>query len=56
MEKRRFVGKAIRWLNNVIMRRFDSNRPDKEALEEITNANRWVIGLLVDQQESGKDV
>ena len=56
MEKRRAVGMAVRCLNNVVMRRFDSNRPDKEALEEITNANRWVIGLLVDQQESGKDV
>ena len=56
MEKRRSVGKAIRSLNNVIMRRFDSNRPDKEALERITNANRWVIGFLVDQQEKRKDV
>ncbi len=48
MEKRRAVGMAVRCLNNVVMRRFDSNRPDKEVLERITNANRWVIGFLVD--------
>jgi DNA-binding MarR family transcriptional regulator len=38
------------------MRRFDLNRPDKEALERITNANRWVIGFLAEQQQKGKDV
>ncbi len=56
LEKNRSVGKAIRSLNNMIMRRFDSNRPDKEVLERITGTNRWVIGFMVDQQRAGKTV
>ncbi len=56
MDNKRHVGKAIRSLNNILMRRFDSNRPDKEALGRITNANRWVIGYLTDQEAKGKDV
>jgi DNA-binding MarR family transcriptional regulator len=56
LDKTRHVGKAIRSVNNVLMRRFDSNRPDKEALARITNANRWVIGYLTEQQMNGKDV
>ena len=38
------------------MRRFDLGRPDKEALERITNANRWVIGFLAEHEQRGKDV
>jgi DNA-binding MarR family transcriptional regulator len=56
LDKRRSVGKSVRSLNNLIMRRFDSNRPDREALERVTNANRWVISFLVEQQNNGKDV
>lgn len=56
MDNKRHVGRAIRKLNNLLMRRFDLNRPDKEALERITNANRWVISFLHEQQQKGKDV
>jgi DNA-binding MarR family transcriptional regulator len=56
LEKNRLVGKTIRSLNNMITRRFDASRPDKEVLERITGTNRWVIGYLVEQRRAGKDV
>ncbi len=56
MDNKRHIGREIRSLNNILMRRFDSNRPDKEELGRITNANRWVIGYLTEQQAKGKDV
>ena len=56
MDHERSVGKAIRALNNKIMRRFDANRPDREVLERITGTNRWVIGYLVEQKRAGKAV
>lgn len=56
MGTNRPVGKAIRSLNNMLMRRFDSGRPDREVLERITGTNRWVIGYLVEQARAGKDV
>ena len=56
MDNKRHVGKEIRSLNNILMRHFDSNRPDREELGRITNANRWVIGYLTEQQAKGNDV
>lgn len=56
VEVNRSVGKAIRSLNNAIARRFDAGRPDREVLERITCANRWVIGYLVEQARAGRDV
>ncbi len=56
MEVNRSVGKAIRSLNNRIARRFDAGRPDREVLERITCANRWVIGYLIEQQQAGRAV
>ena len=56
MDNKRHIGREIRSLNNILMRRFDSNRPDKEELGRITNANRWVIGYLTERQAKGKDV
>jgi DNA-binding MarR family transcriptional regulator len=50
------VGKAIRMLDNMIMRRFDRNRPDRVVLERATGTNRWVIGYLVEQQRAGRTV
>lgn len=52
----RSAGKAIRSLNNMIARRFDAGRPDREVLERITCANRWVIGYLVEQAQAGREV
>ncbi len=56
MEGTRAVGKAIRALDNMIMRRFDRNRPDREVLERITGTNRWVIGYLAEQERAGREV
>lgn len=56
VEENRSVGKAIRSLNNMIARRFDAGRPDREVLERITCANRWVIGYLVEQARAGRAV
>ena len=54
MGQERSVGKAVRSLNNKIMRRFDANRPDKEFLERITGTNRWVIGYLAQKRREGQ--
>jgi len=56
MESNRSIGKAIRSLDNLIMRRFDRDRPDREVLERITGTNRWVIGFLVEQEKAGREV
>ncbi len=56
MEKKRSIGKAIRSLDNLIMRRFDRDRPDREVLERITGTNRWVIAYLVEQERAGREV
>ena len=56
LEKNRSIGKAIRLVDNLIMRRFDRDRPDREVLERITGTNRWVIGYLVDQEHAGREV
>ena len=56
MEKKRSMGKAIRSLDKLIMRRFDRDRPDREVLERITGTNRWVIAYLVEQEKAGREV
>lgn len=56
VETNRSVGKAIRSLNNMIARRFDAGRPDREVLERITGTNRWVIGYLVGETRAGREV
>jgi MarR family transcriptional repressor of mepA len=56
LEQRRSLGKSIRLLNNLLMRRFDMARPDREALSRITGTNRWLIGYLVEQRKLGRDV
>jgi hypothetical protein len=56
LNKRRSIGKSVRSLNNLIMRRFDRDRPDREVLERITGTNRWVIGYLVEQERAGREV
>jgi DNA-binding MarR family transcriptional regulator len=56
VETNRSVGKAIRSLNNMIARRFDAGRPDREVLERITGTNGWVIGYLVEETRAGREV